>query len=93
VFVFGVSRLELYKMAFHDFSKEIFPPRMMRKESFSTAARMEVIAKANQLIQFIDTVMMDSLSVKEHLMNSLTENVDTIRRLFLGDDNEEEDCR
>ncbi len=66
---------------------------MMRKESFSTAARMEVIAKANQLIQFIDTVMMDSLSVKEHLMNSLTENVDTIRRLFLGDDNEEEDCR
>ena len=80
-------------MAYHHLAGKIFPSEMMTKEIYSFHQRMQRIKKAKDLIAFIENVMMDRTSVKEYLVKRLRKNVETIHRLFLGDEAEEETAR
>lgn len=80
-------------MAYHHLAGKIFPSEMMKKEHYSFDQRMQRIKKAKDLIAFIENVMMDRTSVKEYLVKSLRKNVETIHRLFLDDEAEEETAR
>ena len=80
-------------MAYHHLAGKIFPSEMMKKEHYSFDQRMQRIKKAKDLIAFIENVMMDRTSVKEYLVKRLRKNVETIHRLFLGDEAEEETAR